>query len=314
MSTIFVKNLDEFTSTIKKLEQEIEEKDGENLARLAYRGVCEKDGKRYLQPSIVRSGLCKYEYDMVQEMKRLNPSAFKDFSARSTLEKLQHYRFPTRLLDFTLSPYVALYFALLDESADICHKIYCMVARENNTCADSIALITERCRPYMFYGKTEDSLLENIIFGKNNDTANIKDKLNQFLILVFGKQKRPIFAYPQFYTEREKNQQSIFMIFCNKIIDRKGIIKFPNENIEKALDGQELTGRFVFTDEIYNQLPLIAKEDSDQIKMEIVIENTAVKELRAQLDKLGINESFLFPDNLEKASEQVIRKFQSRLK
>lgn len=84
-----------------------------HFSTLLFRG--HGKGAYKLIPSLFRGHLYR-EQAYIKEMIRNEPNSFIGFSFFEKLAKMQHYRCPTRLLDVTSNPLIALYFACSEKS------------------------------------------------------------------------------------------------------------------------------------------------------------------------------------------------------
>lgn len=192
----------EFYITLKEL---CDNKDSE--LRYFFRGHSNKMYK--IIPSIFRNGIIKYENRMYHEAILKNPAQFpEDMSTFDKLVKMQHYELPTRLLDITTNPLVALFFAC-----------------KGNETKDGVVFIFPMLNDQIkYYDSDSVSILSNLV-KLSIDFQFTRDKET----LVYDiKQDNPIFdgeyleaeatqdvlcVLPKFNNERIICQQGAFFIF-----------------------------------------------------------------------------------------------------
>lgn len=311
---------------------------------LIYRGM--SNAAWSLTPSLGRFGddYAFMEHDFVNEMLTLRPEEFRDLSTPFDLvAKLQHFGIPTRLLDFTLNPLVALYFAVNSERSanNKCGRVVITVDR-NST--HSRELIDAICG---FYDKflINDYLIDNLL----PEGISVEDYLRANIGLFTLK--------PAYANERIKRQSAIFMIFPNDISDRyatlykfydkKGMYIFDEEyrnvlkyeDLDSIYDGDYLSIDCVSRDQIekiirsYDGARDIKCENRTDIKAamnknlknrftvcpslkeidpsilnssfaSVIIKPKYKAKILEELDRININESFLFPE-LEYTAKNV---------
>lgn len=103
------------------------------------------------------------ESDIYNEIVNKKPGEFTNCKCTfDYLVKMQHYNIPTRLLDITTNPLVALYFACCEEPEEHAPSVYCIdipFDRIKNYTSDSVTILSSLAR-YDKYSK--DLLLTNI--------------------------------------------------------------------------------------------------------------------------------------------------------
>ena len=170
-----IENINQFLDEIKKLESK-------NSNSLFYRGHSNKEFK--LEPSIYRKN-DKGDFLYIENEDKIYRETIAkvpyDFKGKNTIESLvlmQHYGVPTRILDLTTNPLVALYFACDDDkNKDADGEVIVFDIPEESTCyfdSDRVTVLANlaKCKNSFYYR------LRDIPFLKEykNSIENVKVK------------------------------------------------------------------------------------------------------------------------------------------
>ena len=187
----------------------------------AFRGM--SDYTFNMLPSIARKSvlsLAEVENAMVNEFLTLRPSEFSGITSDfDLLAKMQHFGLPMRLLDFSLNPLIALYFACADNPQKIA-RVVCT----NYTFHTKLSGFIEKvCGMYKFDDMAQ-VMVEDVFKGINH-------LWRYALYSPF-----PFMKKPPYFDDRIKNQEAVFMVFSNKLHDRIGKAAYWENQVENRDD------------------------------------------------------------------------------
>lgn len=266
---------------------------------LLYRGIANKDWD--LIPKLYRPEYSKMKRNidgsvLIEEFRE---DAFRFIDNYESLDEIewnqyaQHYGVPTRLLDFSTDPLVALYFycnSLPNEDGAICvlhtsnynywtSKDICFIHNPDKKDVPSKEIIKELLT--YSYGQKELSELSS---GKKSPFD-----LNKF--------NRPQIYFPRLYDARQHAQGSCFLVWGNDIRPFEKMLQIDDyltvptdliENYEKK--DINVAGDPIIRDEKYDVL-----QYRDRFFCKLVIPAGLKSELLSELRCLGKNATTIFP-------------------
>ncbi len=344
-STAVINSLEEYIHLVSMFSSE-KYNGSDSRRKLVYRGMsnCNFD---------LRSGLARLkdlqpetEFELINEFRTRRPDAFDGLSGFDILAKMQHYGLPTRLLDFTTNPLVALFFACSGElNHETDGRVLCHYTLIQN---DTYSIVNAICNAVVNKRLSETFTLDRYFC---NDSVTIDLYMDHVYSINCTKVVRP-----KYWNQRIANQSGVFMLFFNevfdlygsmlmcvrdsgieRVIDEYGAGQIDRNVIERALEVEPLDyyrerSDMYVSDEYYKKLYSSYKNDSIerfkyQIKdrffirrglrplperiiceqfSSILIPYESKKRLLSELAMVGISEDFIYPE-LEYTAKEIKR-------
>lgn len=249
--------------------QKAEEQDDKRI--LFYRG--QSDKAYTLTPSVFRKGLLEKEHALIHDLLLNSPHEFNGIeNILERLIKMQHYGLPTRLLDISTNPLVALFFACnqnFDKDGEVI-VFYDYMQRPTNLEPQCIAALAE------YTGASERQML-GFLTERGLD--------NPALLNLAQTTHIPIEV--PLNNERIRRQHGAFLLV----------------GIHGDCDGNP------HQKAIFDLKPYLVKDFDDGIPRSIIIPRGQKSKLLKELEVFGINQAFLFPE-LEHQAMYIKNKYE----
>lgn len=262
-SDIEVTNIAEYISEIKGIRDKL--LDERSSDRLFFRGQCNVNWD--IRPSIFRNSLISVEEEMIEKAISRVPDEFTNCNtAFDELTKLQHYGLPTRLLDVTMNPLVALYFACcskekskeIEESKGV---VYYGSAYAKNSNDIDVVILSSLAKMKITHTTTLDDLKEALM---------LNDKNPEHLIQTI---QGNLFVMPKYGNNRLISQNGAFLLVGAMSVEE------DTDDIWKSKVRKSIHNM----DSVFSSERIIIPEDCKE-------------QIISELDFLNINEASLFPE------------------
>lgn len=269
-----------FLSSVGKVNDFISELD-RNERTIFYRG--HSDPNYFLRPSVMRTEeLLTNESNMYHELLIECPDDFQDCSTHfQKLVKMQHYGLPTRLLDITKNPLVALYFACA-HNLDAFGELVLISIKTSEIKYPQDDAVTLLSSIPALSNENRNAISEKITTGHSNPLTNWASSLENEVRL-----EKPTF----FVTGDGRVLSNSYVVYAEKSNQR--IIKQDGAFILCGLNSERTS------------LEKFRYYENGK-KVVVIIKNK--KAIMSQLEAFSINRATLFPE-IECVSEYISRKY-----
>ena len=292
-----INNLTEFIQKISELNNSTNNYRSTSVSSINfYRGQANSNWE--LEPKLYRENLFKKEGILISEFLRVSPNEFDNGNYFDKLVKMQHYGLPTRLLDTTQNPLVALFFACYDQnekSADGSVYFFPQLPTFNQD-NRFVSLILKYIFEYSGIKLDIESFKENVLLDSKIHSAHTAKTQTTADILHFLSKVPYMAVLPKLNNPRIVNQDGAFFLFGMKV---KEVIKSDNPGNYNRI-------YYEFEKLKYsNEMDKFWK-NSQILKIPSDSKSLILRELSA----IGISENKMFPE-LEYQAEFITNKIKN---
>lgn len=251
----------------------------------------QKENFKEITPSISRNGYLKSEDILFKEYILRNPN---DFSSEKTtfekLAKMQHYKLPTRLLDITTNPLVALYFSVEDDKEfnrnNGCFVVFCIPRKYIKYYdSDTISVVSNIARRPI-----NELNIKDIVKLENEKESDWIDRFNKdhgvSYLLHEIKEEKP-------YFENKIKKNHLESIWCVKpLLKNRRLVKQDGAFLLFGISGSKKR--------------IADYKNNEFTPIKFTVKNK--KAIRKQLELLGMTKDKLYPE-LDTTAEYLSHKF-----
>ncbi|MDD4496506.1 MAG: FRG domain-containing protein [Eubacteriales bacterium] len=235
---------------------------------LLFRGQANIDFS--MDASIFRNSLISKETALINDLILQEPYEFGNhMSDFEQLVKMQHYGLPTRLIDVTTNPLVALYFACSDKSCE-------------DKDGEILILIESLQRPTEKQVKFFAALAEY-------DGKSIEFFVDYFV-------QKGLISKDLDFKEKQEKLENVFRTKYIPVVAPKNNERIKRQNGAFLLLGIDIEQPDYFIKNTFNLKEQLVKDFGDGIPRSLIVPQEQKQVILKELDIIGINESFVYPE------------------